>query len=66
MARLTDHFIISLYKLMFEKDPPCMFREEMDVIVDFVVGMPHQVAPSLKCLEERGLRMSYQGMPLKN
>ena len=24
MARLTEHFIISLYKIIFEQDPPCI------------------------------------------
>lgn len=36
MERLTDHFINPLYKLIFEKYPPCMSREVMDVIVNIV------------------------------
>lgn len=36
MARLTDHFIISLYKLIFEQDPPCMSQEVMEVILNIV------------------------------
>lgn len=34
MARLIDHFIIPLYKLIFEQDPPCMSREVMEAIVN--------------------------------
>lgn len=34
MAWIIDHFIILLYKIIFEKDPHFMSSEEMDVIVD--------------------------------
>lgn len=34
MERLTDHFFTSLYKLIFEQDPPYMSQEAMEVIVD--------------------------------
>lgn len=36
MEQLTDHFIIPLYKLIFEEDPPCMSRGEMEVITDII------------------------------
>jgi len=36
MAQLTDHFIISLYNIIFEEDSPCMSREAMEVIEDIV------------------------------
>ncbi len=32
MAHLTDHFIIQLYKLIFEEDPTCMSQGSMEVI----------------------------------
>ncbi len=34
MARLTGHFIIMLYKLIVEQDPPCMSREVMGAVVN--------------------------------
>jgi len=36
MANLTDHFIISLYKLIFEKDPPFISQEEMETTMNIV------------------------------
>lgn len=36
MARLTDHFIILLYDIIFEQDLPFMSRETMQVIVKIV------------------------------
>ena len=36
MARLTNHYIIPLDKLIFEEDPPCMSREAMEAIIDIV------------------------------
>jgi len=34
MVRLTYDFIILLYKLIFEKYPPCMSREAMEAIIN--------------------------------
>jgi len=34
MERLTGHFIISLYKLIFEQYPPFMSQEAMEVILN--------------------------------
>lgn len=36
MARLANHFIIPMYKLIFEQDPPCMFEEVMEAILNIV------------------------------
>ena len=34
--RLTNHFIILVYKLIFENDPPCMSQEVMEGILNIV------------------------------
>jgi len=34
MARLSYHFIISVYKLIFEQDPPCMSQEAMEALLN--------------------------------
>lgn len=34
MVRLTNHFIILVYKLIFEHDPPCMSQEVMEGILN--------------------------------
>lgn len=34
--RLSDHFIILVYKLIFEKDPPCMSLEVMEALINIV------------------------------
>lgn len=36
MENLTDHFIIPLYNLIFEQDPPFISQEEMETIVNIV------------------------------
>lgn len=36
MAHLTGHFIIPLYKIIFEEDPPYMSREAMEAIAGIV------------------------------
>lgn len=36
MARLDYHFIILVYKLIFEKNPPCMSQEVMEEILNIV------------------------------
>jgi len=33
MARLVDHFIIPVYKMIFELYPPCMSQEEIEAII---------------------------------
>ena len=32
MKRLSGHFIASLYRMIFEQDPPCMSQEEMQAL----------------------------------
>ena len=33
MEKLTDHFIIFLYKFIFEEEPPSMSRGEMEAVL---------------------------------
>lgn len=40
MVRLIEHFIIFLYKLIFEWDPPCMSQEAMEVILKISYWYP--------------------------
>jgi len=34
MARLSDHFITPVYRMIFEKDPPCMSQEAMQAFLN--------------------------------
>lgn len=36
MATLSNHFVIPVYMLIFEKDPPGMSQEEMEALIDIV------------------------------
>ena len=36
MARFSDHFISSMYKIIFELDPPCMSQEVMYALLNIV------------------------------
>jgi len=36
MARLSDHFMILVYKFIFEQDPPCISQESMETLVNIV------------------------------
>lgn len=36
VGNLTDHFLIPLYKLIFEEEPPCMSRGEMEAVSELV------------------------------
>ena len=36
MEKLTDHFLILLYKMIFEEEPPCMSHGAMEVVSKIV------------------------------
>lgn len=34
MEKLTNHFLILLYNMIFEEEPPCMSRGEMEEVAE--------------------------------
>jgi len=34
MARISDHFFAPLYMRIFEQDPPCMYQETMEALLN--------------------------------
>jgi len=36
IARLFDHFVTPVYKMVFEEDPPCMSTLIMEALIDIV------------------------------
>ena len=50
MEKLTDHFLILLYQMIFEEEPRCMSRGEMEEVEDIIDWFPSLDGTFLKIL----------------
>lgn len=66
MEKLTDHFLILLYKIIFEEEPHCMSPVKMEEISEIECWFSSPDGTLLRVFSGRCFRMFFPGYATKN